>query len=69
MSVLLLLFSADITPACHLERSPPEIPSSLCSVLPRSSTSQPRCGFASFRMTRADAVETQRVAKRRKRNE
>ena len=32
-------FSAGITPACHLERSPPEIPPSLCSVPLRSSTS------------------------------
>ena len=31
-------FSAGITPTCHLEQSPPEIPPSLCSVLLRSST-------------------------------
>ena len=39
MSVLLLLFFRKVLPpACHLERSPPEIPPSLCSVLLRSST-------------------------------
>ena len=40
MLVLLLLFFRKVLPpACHLERSPPEIPPSLCSVLLRSSTS------------------------------
>jgi hypothetical protein len=39
MLVLLLLFFRKVLPpACHLERSPPEIPPSLCSVLLRSST-------------------------------
>ena len=37
--VLLLLFFRNVLPpACHLERSPPEILPSLCSVLLRSST-------------------------------
>ena len=39
MLVLLLLFFRKVLPpACHLERSPPEILPSLCSVLLRSST-------------------------------
>ena len=39
LSVLLLLFFRKVLPpACHLERSPPEIPPTLCSVLLRSST-------------------------------
>ena len=39
MSVLLLLFFRKVLPpACHLERSPPEIPPSLYSVLLHSST-------------------------------
>ena len=39
MLVLLLLFFRKVLPpACHLERSPPEIPPSLCLVLLRSST-------------------------------
>ena len=36
--LLLLFFRKVLPPACHLERSPPEIPPSLCSVLLRSST-------------------------------
>ena len=43
-------------PACHLERSPPEIPPSLCSVLLRSSTT---LRFA--QNDTADAVETRRA--------
>ena len=58
------IFSEGIASACHLERSPPEIPPSLCSVLLRSSTT---LRFA--QNDTADAVETRRVAKRRERNE
>ena len=36
--LLLLFFRKVLPPACHLERSPPEILPSLCSVLLRSST-------------------------------
>ena len=57
MSVLLLLFFRKVLPpACHLERSPPEIPPSLCSVLLRSSTT---LRFA--QNDTADAVETRRA--------
>ena len=57
MLVLLLLFFRKVLPlACHLERSPPEIPPSLCSVLLRSSTT---LRFA--QNDTADAVETRRA--------